>query len=85
MMKLTVGEVLKLKQASTNPKRWYGEVPKTDSFGYPIRTRFIDGSTSGGWAIMTPANHKRYGRGLGLGRGQEYALHADGNWYKVNG
>ena len=84
---LTIGKVLehKLQDDANKRKRWYGAVPKTDSFGYAIRKRFIDGSTAGGWAIMTPANHKIWGRGLGLGRGQEYELNSDGNWYKING
>jgi len=82
---LTIGKVLQHKEATAPRKRWCGPVPKLDSFGSAIRTRFIDGSTSGGWAIMTPRNHTLYGRGLGMGKGQEYELNIDGYWYKIGG
>ncbi len=65
---------------------WMGPVPTVDDFGYPVEKEFIDGATTRGpGAIMTPARHTIYGRGLGTGRGQRYQLQADGRWLKVEG
>ncbi len=67
-------------------KKWIGPVRPEDDFGSIIHDEFIDGRTkSGMWAIMTPENHKFYGVGLGIGLGQRYKRHEDGNWYKVEG
>ena len=34
---------------------------------------FIDGATvMGPWAYLCPSCHRRYGTGLGIGRGQKY-------------
>jgi hypothetical protein len=34
---------------------------------------FVDGNTIyGSWALMCPSCHKRYGKGLGVGKGQKY-------------
>ncbi len=70
--------------------RWIGTIPTvyqiTDT---KITNEFIDGRTlNGAWAIMHPDAHKKYGCGLGTGRGQKYRLvvqHDDKSWVKVEG
>lgn len=70
----------------TTPVYWVSPVEATDDFGMPIGDVFIDGATKmGPWAIMTPASHEKYGRGLGLGKGQKYHQQGDGKWMKVEG
>lgn len=49
---------------------------------------FVDGRTVfGPWAIMCLSCHDSYGVGLGIGRGQAYALQRDGEdegkWLKI--
>jgi hypothetical protein len=69
-------------------KYWMGTRPgKTDDFGDPIESSFVDGKTrSGPWAIMSPRSWRRYGVDhLGLGRGQRYEKQDDGKWLKVEG
>ena len=64
---------------------WIGDIRSDDDLGLPIINAFIDGATTfGPWAIMSPASHKRYGKGLGAGRGQRYEKQPDGRWMKVN-
>lgn len=47
---------------------------------------FYDGRTKmGPWANMCPRCFKRFGSGLGTGRGQRYTLQADGRWLKTGG
>lgn len=86
---LSLGAVVQDKEArmEAKPKKyWIGDVSKTDDFGDPIKEVFIDGATvHGPWAVMTPASHDYYGRGLGTGRGQKYMKQADGKWLKVEG
>jgi len=77
---------LKLAQPSATPKYWTGDVPVKDDFGMTIGIEFIDGrTTQGPWAFMTPASHRAYGVGLGLGRGQRYKKQNDNRWIKVEG
>ena len=65
---------------------WCGKVGDQDDFDEPITDVFIDGrTTSGPWAIMSPASFKAFGMGLGTGRGQVYKLQADGRWLKIEG
>jgi hypothetical protein len=86
MSKLTIGKVLDHKEANTErPKRyWAGSIGPIDDWGVPITTAFIDGATIfGPWAIMTPSSHKKYGKGLGMGRGQRFEKQNDGRWLRV--
>jgi hypothetical protein len=47
---------------------------------------FIDGITQGGkWANMCTECHRRYGHGLGTGKGQRYEKQPDGRWLKTAG
>jgi len=47
---------------------------------------FVDGATSmGPWANMCTECHRRYGRGLGEGKGQRYEKQPDGRWLKTGG
>lgn len=65
---------------------WLGDVGETDDFGVKITDTIIDGATMmGPWALMTPKTFARYGRGLGLGRGQKYRKQEDGKWLKIEG
>lgn len=70
------------------PKKqyWLSPVGGFDDFDDPISDTIIDGvATAGMWALMTPASHAKFGRGLGLGRGQKYVKQPDGKWLKVEG
>jgi hypothetical protein len=65
---------------------WTGTVPLVDDFSKIIQTEFIDGKTTfGPWAYMTPESFKKYGIGLGQGRGQRYVVQENGKWLKVEG
>jgi hypothetical protein len=65
---------------------WMGPVPlECQISGRVLGKRFVDGSTSRGWAIMHPMAHADHGRGLGTGRGQLYEKQADGRWLKIEG
>ena len=67
-------------------KRWMSDVPEKDNFGDPITGVLIDGKTTmGPWALMTDASFRRYGVGLGTGKGQKYVREEDGIYYKVDG
>lgn len=63
---------------------WQGQVGEKDDLGVPIDGVFIDGATIvGPWAIMAPATFKKLGRGLGMGKGQQYEKQPDGRWLKT--
>lgn len=65
---------------------WLSPVGETDDFNNPIEDVIIDGRTvMGPWALMTPAAHRKYGVGLGTGKGQRYEKQADGKWLKTDG
>ncbi len=65
---------------------WSSPVGIEADFGDTLETTIIDGVTiHGPWALMTPFNHRRYGQGLGTGRGQKYEKQEDGKWLKVEG
>ena len=52
----------------------------------PIAEQFIDGATKWGpWGDMCPACHRRFGFGLGLGKGQLYTKQRDGRYLKTQG
>lgn len=58
-------------------KRWVGKIPlKCDICGGPIYEGFVDGriQDAGCWANMCLQCHRRYGVGLGLGKGQKYNM-----------
>lgn len=67
-------------------KTWMGIPPsKCDICGSAITDTFIDGKTiHGPWGNMCPECHKRFGCGLGTGRGQKYEKQGD-YWVKVAG
>lgn len=67
-------------------KVWLGAAPETcDLCQGKIRGVFIDGQVQGGgWANLCPDCHRRFGVGLGTGRGQKYR-HEDTDWVKVEG
>ena len=66
--------------------QWLSPVPECDDWDSPIADVFIDGRTKmGPYAIMTPASHKAYGVGLGLGKGQKYKKQPSGKWEKIEG
>ena len=60
-----------------NEKKWLGTWPaQCDCCHSKLDTHtfFVDGRTkSGPWALMCPVCHDRFGKGLGLGRGQRYS------------
>jgi hypothetical protein len=76
-----------MSETQARPKYWAGPAPKAcDITGEAITDCFIDGATTQGpWANMTPKSHKKYGRGLGQGRGQKYEKQEDGKWLKTGG
>jgi hypothetical protein len=55
-------------------KRWVGSAVNTcDLCGKTLEDAFIDGKMDyGTWAKMCPACHRRWGMGLGDGKGQKY-------------
>jgi hypothetical protein len=67
-------------------KTWQGKVPAMcEMSGEEITDRFIDGcNRAGQWCIMSPTGHMQYGRGLGVGKGQEYTK-VHGKWVKTRG
>lgn len=67
----------------TSVKRWVGEKPRhCDLCARALTRGWVDGKTiRGPWANMCHGCHKRYGVGLGLGRGQQY----DRDGVKVDG
>ena len=67
---------------TTKKKVWGGHVPPNDDFGKPITDEFVDGATvTGQFGMMNPESFKKYGTGLGLGKGQRYKK--EGNeWVK---
>lgn len=47
---------------------------------------FVDGRTMmGSWANMCATCHRRFGVGLGTGKGQRYERQFDGRWLKTEG
>lgn len=65
---------------------WHGIIEENDDFGDEVKDVIIDGRTNmGPWAMMTEKSFKRYGVGLGQGKGQKYKKQADNNWLKVEG
>lgn len=69
------------------PKYWMGLAPRAcDIDQTPLQTKFVDGATtSGAWANMCLSCARRFGRGLGAGKGQEYTKQEDGRWLKTGG
>jgi len=67
-------------------KTWMSAPPtECDLCQCKIKKTFIDGATRmGPWACMCPTCHKSEGRGLGLGKGQEYKF-TDGKWVMTRG
>lgn len=65
-------------------RSWQGPPPdKCDLCDKPLTQAFVDGMTTvGPWAMMCLSCHKKYGFGLGTGRGQKY-VHGLGKWLKV--
>ncbi len=69
------------------PRYWQGEPPiACDVCLATIDDEFIDGALlTGPWARLCPACHRRWGAGLGMGRGQRYTRQADGMWLNTTG
>lgn len=61
---------------SEDKKEWLGLISTCNMCGSIIANTFIDGKTKKGyWAIMCPECFKKYGIGLGTGKGQRYKKH----------
>jgi hypothetical protein len=79
------------KESEANMSIFCGNPPTVCQLcDQPITTEFVDGQEigSGSWLYMCPACHKRYGVGLGTGRGQHYCKLTVGEatiWKKVAG
>lgn len=57
-----------------------------DDFGVEIGSVVYDGRTKmGPWATMSEASYKKYGVGLGTGRGQKYRRNEQGHFIKEEG
>lgn len=62
-----------------------GAVP-TEHYNIAEKGEFVDGRTVyGSWANMCLTCHRKYGVGLGTGKGQRYTRQADGRWLKTGG
>lgn len=66
---------------------WMGKAPvHCDVGGEPIATLFVDGRTvMGPWGNMCMTCHKKFGSGVGVGKGQMYEKQRDGRWLKIQG
>ena len=64
-------------------KKWLGTNPtQCDLCKGGILSHFIDGKVgNGGWAILCPTCHMKFGNGLGIGLGQAYEKVGD-DWVK---
>ena len=67
-------------------KMWLGSPPlECDVCRQPITKKFIDGATQAGpWGCLCPECHRTQGRGLGVGRGQQYEKQGS-DWVKTGG
>jgi hypothetical protein len=65
--------------------RWVGGDPSIcEICKRSVEGTFVDGKTTmGPWATMCVPCHKKWGVGIGTGRGQKYERQADGKWSKV--
>ena len=62
---------------------WMGSTT-CDFCGKKITDKLVDGKTvEGPWAVMCPHCFTVHGVGLGIGKGQKYALDCHGNFVKV--
>ena len=62
---------------------WMGSTA-CDFCGKEITDKLVDGKTvEGPWAVMCPHCFTVHGVGLGIGKGQKYALDCHGNFVKV--
>jgi hypothetical protein len=68
-------------------KFWQGAAPAAcEVCKEPIKLVFVDGATvHGPWACMCAACHARIGRGLGVGKGQQYRKGHSRRWFKAAG
>ena len=85
-MKTTGNDQLDRTMSITKkPNSWVGDPPdRCQLCDCEITDAFIDGVVAGaGWAFMCVSCHKKYGVGLGTGRGQHYAKTAEGVWEKL--
>lgn len=71
----------------TMPRKTYINPPKhCDLCRTPISKSFVDGATKmGPWANMCLDCHRMQGRGLGLGKGQQYQNDGNGTFVKIAG
>jgi len=68
-------------------KFWFGSVPKScDICCSQITTNFVDGLiVLGAWANVCLDCHKKFGCGLGVGKGQKYEKQPNGKFLKIAG
>jgi len=70
-------------------KFWIGSFPRScDICCNQITTNFVDGIIvrgGCGWAIVCVECHKKYGFGLGVGKGQKYEKQPNGKFLKIAG
>ncbi len=72
------------KEVIKMTRKWLGSSPtQCDVCRGGIHSRFIDGKVDrGGWAILCPLCHAKFGNGLGVGRGQAYEKVGE-EWIKI--
>jgi hypothetical protein len=78
------------KQLPAAPRAvyWLGTPPTIcDLCQRPLADTFIDGAVKpqGSWGNLDLACHRKFGVGLGTGKGQMYKRQADGRWLKTEG
>ena len=63
-----------LDEKEVEPTQWTGTLPKKcDICGASLKDGWVDGATKKGpWANMCKKCFKKFGKGLGLGKGQQY-------------
>jgi hypothetical protein len=65
---------------------WSGTEPHNCQICHdPFRGVMIDASIRGRWGLVCETCHKKYGNGLGVGRGQKYTQDKSGRWIKTAG
>jgi len=72
---------------TTKARYWRDKAPVACELCHgPIGDEFIDGKLrTGPWALLCPDCSRKWGVGLGIGRGQRYTLQADGQWLNTTG
>ena len=78
---------MSLLKTAKRPVKWVGSPPDVcDTCDKPITSTFVDGATiMGPWGNMCLGCHRKFGVGLGTGKGQLFRKQPDGSFLKTEG